>query len=200
MARIAVIGAGSVGRALAGGLRAAGHDVTFGVRDPADPRHAAIGAVATTADATRGAEVVILAVPANAVPTLVPALGFGAGQVVLDATNAVRDPVPGGFATMGELVGSLLPDGVALAKAFDTIGAEHLGDGRITDSGLFLPVAGDPAAVDIAVALAGDLGFAVAPLGGRERFAMVEDHARLWIHLAFGCGWGRGFGFAVVRP
>jgi hypothetical protein len=29
---------------------------------------------------------------------------------------------------------------------------------------------------------------------------MVEDAARLWIHLAFRCGWGRDFGFGVLRP
>ena len=38
--RIAVIGAGSVGRGLAAATAALGHDVAVGVRDPDDPRHA----------------------------------------------------------------------------------------------------------------------------------------------------------------
>ena len=47
--------------------------------------------------------------------------------------------------------------------------------------------------------LAAGLGFEVADLGDRGAFGLVEAHARLWIHLAFACGWGREFGFAVVR-
>ena len=42
--------------------------------------------------------------------------------------------------------------------------------------------------------------FDVADLGGPEAIRIVEDHARLWIHLAFRCGWGRSFGFTVARP
>jgi hypothetical protein len=64
---------------------------------------------------------------------------------------------------------------------------------------VFLPIAGDPEALDVAAGLAAALGFDVAVLGGRERIAMVEEHARLWIHLAFGCGWGRQFAFTVAR-
>ena len=199
MTRIAVIGAGSVGRAVGQGFVGQGHDVVFGVRDPDDERYADLGSRATTQAAVASSEVVVLAIPADAVPTAVPELGLVAGQVVIDATNAVRTPPPDGRATMGELVASLVPDGVHVAKAFNTVGAEHLGDGRTDLGGVFLPMAGDPAAVEVAAALAGELGFDVAVLGGRDRFAMVEDHARLWIHLAFGCGWGRGFAFRVSR-
>ena len=38
--RIAVIGAGNVGRALGGAWRKAGHEVRYGLRNPADPKHA----------------------------------------------------------------------------------------------------------------------------------------------------------------
>lgn len=199
MVAIAVIGAGSVGTALGKGFAAQGHDVVYGVRDPADPRHQALASVATPRDAVARAEVVVLAVPADAVPTIVPQLGLVAGQVLVDATNAVRTPVPQGFATMGELVASLAGDGVSFVKAFNTVGAEHLGHGRTAQGGVFLPVAGDPDAVAAVTALATELGYDVVGLGGRERVAMVEEHARLWIHLAFGCGWGRAFAFTVAR-
>jgi predicted dinucleotide-binding enzyme len=86
-----------------------------------------------------------------------------------------------------------------VAKAFNTVGAEHLGNGRTDHGAVFLPVAGDPEAVAAVVALAAGLGFDVVDLGGREQFGMVEDHARLWIHLAFRCGWGRQFAFTVAR-
>jgi predicted dinucleotide-binding enzyme len=138
-------------------------------------------------------------VPADAVTAVVPDLHLVPGQAVIDATNAVRMPVPGGHTTMGDLVSSLVPAGVSVAKAFNTVGAEHLTDGRTAQGRVFLPIAGDSEAVDIATTLASDLGFEVVALGGRERFGMVEDHARLWIHLAFGCGWGRDFAFTVTR-
>lgn len=202
MSRVAIIGAGPVGRTLGRGLADAGHDVTFGVRGPDDARRRELAPspVAEPVDAAASADVVVVAVPAGAVVEVVPALGLRPGQVVVDATNAVGAPVPQGFATMGALVASLVPAGVEVVKAFNTIGAEHLADGRIDGRSLFLPVAGDTEGLDIVVALASDLGFAPVPLGGRDSFGLVEDHARLWIHLVFACGWGRDFGFTVARP
>ena len=199
MVAIAVIGAGSVGKALGQGFAAAGHDVVYGVRDPADPKHQALGRVTTPAGAAAGAAVVVLSVPADAVADAVPALGLRPGQVLVDTTNAVGRPVPQGAPTMGDLVASLVPGGVPVAKGFNTVGAEHLGHGRTEQGGVFLPVAGDPEAVAVVSELATALGYDVAVLGGREQFAMVEDHAKLWIHLAFRCGWGRGFAFTVAR-
>lgn len=37
---IAIVGAGSVGRALAGALKRAGHNICFGVREPAAEKYA----------------------------------------------------------------------------------------------------------------------------------------------------------------
>lgn len=209
MTTLAIIGAGSVGRALGFGLAASGHAVSFGVRDPGDHRHTELapgskgeaGApveVTTPAEATAGADVVVLAVPASAVADVVPRLGLQAGQIVVDATNAVGRPVPEGMSTMSELVASLAPDGVAVVKAFNTIGAEHLGDGRFDQQRAFLPIAGPEEETAVVSALAADLGFEPVVLGGAEAVRLVEDHARLWIHLAFNCGWGRSFGFVAV--
>jgi hypothetical protein len=198
MNRVAVIGAGSVGRAVGGGLARTGVPVVFGVRNPKDPRHGDLGAVETPVAACARADMVLLAVPADAVPEAVPALGLGAGQVLVDTTNAVRMAVPGGHATMADLVASLVPDGVAVVKAFSTIGAEHLGDGLIDGQRAFMPIAGDEAGVAAVVPLAQSLGLDAVSLGGRDAYALVEAHARLWIHLAFVCGWGRQFGFVVA--
>lgn len=195
---VAIIGAGSVGRALGAGLSSHGTEVVFGVRDPSDPRHG-LGRLARPAEAVQGAAVVVLAIPAAAVPDAVAELGLGEGQVVIDATNSVGAAVPGGHATMGDLVAALVPPGVAVAKAFNTVGAEHLSGGESAAGPIFLPIAGDPAAVEAAGELARRLGYDVAVLGGREHFGMVEAHAQLWIHLAFRCGWGRGFAFTVAR-
>jgi hypothetical protein len=199
---IAVIGAGPVGAALARGLAGAGHDVAVGVRSPDDPKHEAVRGdvpVRAIGEAVDRASVVVLAVPMDTLGELLRGLVLRPGHVVVDATNAVRHPVPAGFDTVGAYVASLLPGGVHLVKAFNTIGAEHLRTGRVGGTAAFLPIAGDDEGRALVAGLARDLGFEVAELGGRDTIRLVEDFARLWIHLAFRCGWGRDFGFAVVR-
>ena len=197
--RIAIIGAGSVGTALATGLSRAGHEVVIGVRDPRDAKHGGLPVAATTVHtAATNADVIVLAVPADSLATVIPVLGLRAGHVVVDATNAVSTPLPQGFDSLGDFVGSLLPADVVLVKAFNTIGAEHLAGGTF-DHPTFLPIAGDEPGTALVASLASDLGFGVADLGGRDAFALVEHHARLWIHLAFRRGWGRNFAWSVVR-
>ena len=63
--RIAVIGAGNVGKAIGTGWAAKGHDVTWGVRDPA--RDHGVAPCRSVADAVAGADVIVLAVMFHAV-------------------------------------------------------------------------------------------------------------------------------------
>ncbi len=195
--RIAVIGAGSVGRGLATATTALGHDVTVGVRDPDDPRHADLPNRAVPSVAADGADLVALAVPAAAVADALAGLALAPPTVVVDATNAVGAPPPDGHPTMGAHTRALVPEGVAVVKAFNTIGAEHLTTGGIGGTPAFLPIAGDPAGVEVVLPLARAMGFDAISLGGPEAVPLVEDHARLWIHL-MRTGWGRDFGFAVL--
>ena len=95
-------------------------------------------------------------------------------------------------------VASRLPTGTPLVKAFNTIGAEHLSDGIVDGARAFLPLAGDSSAAETVADLAEQLGFDAVVLGDRSTFAMVEDFARLWIHLAFAKQWGRQFAFTAV--
>lgn len=55
--RIAIIGKGNVGTALAGGLKRNGHEVKFGHRDPIEP----------VREVAKWGDVIILAVPYEAV-------------------------------------------------------------------------------------------------------------------------------------
>lgn len=107
--RIAVLGTGSVGRALAGRLAALGHEVTVGTRDVratmARDEPDAVGnppfptwlestagvTVATMADATTGAEVVVNATSGAASLDALAAAGEDnlAGTIVLDVANAL---------------------------------------------------------------------------------------------------------------
>mgnify|MGYP003908855205 CR=1 FL=1 len=94
MVKIAVLGAGTVGRTLAAGWVRAGHRVVLGSRDPASERVTA--AVAETgaagaaehAEAVSACDVVVVTVPGDQVEGLIGALGGAlAGRVAVDATN-----------------------------------------------------------------------------------------------------------------
>jgi predicted dinucleotide-binding enzyme len=86
--KLAIIGAGNVGKTLGTALRAKGHTVVYGTRDPAKSteRNAT-----TVAGALRGAEAVILATPWSATEALVCEYAEElAGKIVIDATNPIN--------------------------------------------------------------------------------------------------------------
>ena len=61
-------------------------------------------------------------------------------------------------------------------------------------------VAGDDAANRSSVVeLVAALGFEVVDAGPLRNVRLLEAHCMLWIDLAFTCGLGRDFAFAVVR-
>ena len=198
--RIAVIGVGNVGGRLARGLIRAGHRVAVGARQPANAADLASEGVEVTdpASAVAGSDVVVLAVPVPALADAVGSLGSLRGKILIDASNAVGIAIPAGHDTVGAYVAGLAPEAFVV-KAFNTIGAEHLEHGTVGGTPAFLPIAGADEGRPAVAALARSIGFEVADLGGPECIGMVEDAARLWIHLALRRGWGRDFGFGVLR-
>ena len=94
-ARIGVIGAGRIGSTIGGLWVKAGHPVLFSSRHPEELKSLveAMGPLAragTVGDALDFAEVVLVAVPYNAIPEL--AKDYGArfvGKIVIDPANAV---------------------------------------------------------------------------------------------------------------
>ena len=108
--RIAVIGAGNIGRTLGAKWASAGHQVVYGVRSP--------GAhdTASVADAVSRAEVVVLAVPGAAAKDVLATLGAAlVGKVVIDATNDIQGT--GKLHALEEL-----DEGAHPARAFNTLG------------------------------------------------------------------------------
>jgi predicted dinucleotide-binding enzyme len=196
--RIAILGAGNVGGGLGIAFARTGHEVVFGVRDPASAKTlaavaAAPGARATTpADAAEGAEVVVFALRWDAVPDMLDQMPSLDGRIVIDAMNRFGgDPAR---STTQDLA-DLLP-GVRLAKAFNTIGFENFttARGRRTPAAMF--VAGDdPDAKTTAMVLAGEIGFEPEDAGPITNAKGLEEMARVWLALAQ--THGRGVGWAI---
>jgi predicted dinucleotide-binding enzyme len=195
--RIAVVGAGRVGTALGGRWAAAGHEVIYGVRDPADPRHAALPAAAAPADAVRGADVVLIALPWAAVDEALAGLDPG-DAVVLDATNPrdALDPGSSGAEHVARLLGS-----PRVVKAFNTTGSGNMEDPAYP-AGVapMMALAGDdPEAKALAATLAEQLGFDPVDAGPLSAARDLEHLAELWIRLAYALGNGPGVAFALLR-
>jgi predicted dinucleotide-binding enzyme len=206
--KIAVIGMGNVGGALGRRWAEAGHQVTFGARNPGDPKTLseakALGAAAAgVADAAAGAEVVVLAVPWQAVPSTLAAAGDLAGKVLLDCTNPLTPDLSGlevGPTTSGgEQVAKAAP-GAKVVKVFNTTGAGNMADPRYGATRLTMLYAGDDAAAKQATArLAADLGFEPVDAGPLTMARLLEPFALLWITLAIRQQFGVDFAFNLVR-
>ena len=133
--RIAILGAGNVGTALGIGWSRAGHDIVFGVRDPSDPKArlsseaAGSAAVTNVATAAGEADVIVLAVPWEAVPAVIGDCGSLAGKTLIDATNPLRFGENGlalalGFSTSGSEEVARLAIGASVFKTMNQVGFE----------------------------------------------------------------------------
>lgn len=225
--RIAVIGSGNVGGTLGRRWAQLGHDVVFGVRDPARGASAVKGGdgegaqlpagarVASPREAVEGsdgagrADALLLATPWNAVPKALGDLEPQSlqGIALLDATNPIAaglrvDAGPGG-ASGAERVQALAP-GAHVVKIFNTTGYENMGNPAYGDARAAMFYAGDHAgAKSLARVLAAALGFDPVDAGPLTRARELEHLAVLWISLAFGTAavpaMGRNFAFSLVR-
>jgi predicted dinucleotide-binding enzyme len=109
---VAIIGAGAVGATLGQAWLKHGQDVIWGVRNPADPKYAALAKerVKAPAEAVKEAEIVVIATPWSATQAAVKSLGSLAGKIVIDCTNPLG---------MG-------PDQLQLVLGFDTSAGEQV--------------------------------------------------------------------------
>lgn len=208
--RIAIIGSGNVGGALARGLKDKGHQVTLGVRDPGDADVQALAAEtgaapSAPAEAAAGAEIVILALPWMAAEGAVKALGDLAGKIVIDCMNPLG-MVEGalgltiGFTTSGgEQVQGWLPR-ARVVKTLNQVGAELMADNARLPHRPVMFMAGNNAAAKAAVArLLADLGFEALDAGDLARARLLEPFGMVWINQALFRGKGRDWAFAAVK-
>lgn len=204
--RIAIIGAGNVGRALAGRFVQAGHEVSFGVRNPDDPKHAGLaGRRMTPRDAATAADAIVLSTPWPATEAVCKDMAPLAGKIVLDCTNPLAMGPAGlglavGFTTSGgEMVAGWCPR-AAVFKVFNTTGFGIMADPGRLELRPVMFVAGDDGGHKPAVLkLVDDTGFEAVDAGPLRNARLLEPFAMLWIDQAMIRGRGRDFAFALAR-
>lgn len=199
--KLAIIGSGHVGNALAQALRRAGHQVVFGARNPRPDQPDTLGIT----DAAGQADATILAVPFDAVGDVVTAASGSAGKILIDATNPLGMTSDGlgltlGFSTSGaEQIAALAPQ-ARVFKAFNQTGYENMADARLYAQRPVMFVAGDDAAgKPVVLTLVADAGFEAIDIGGLHAARLLEPFAMLWIELGHKRGFGLDFAFSLQR-
>jgi predicted dinucleotide-binding enzyme len=185
--QIAIIGAGNVGRALAGSLTRAGHDVTVSAAHAEHAQDAATQtgarAAASNEDAVTGADVVVLAVPATAFDEIAAEIGSAlAGKVVVDVSNRPTPSTDGTSTSIAEELQEKLP-GTSVVKAFNTAFASRQTNPQIagiTPDGF---VAGDDAtAKQTVLDVVESIGFRPVDAGSLAAARTLEGMA--WLNIS----------------
>lgn len=199
--KLAVVGAGKVGSALGGRWSEIGYDVTYGVRDPSDPKYQRLDARALPVnEAMAAAEVVLIAVPWREVEGLAGELDDLGDRVVVDATNPLAGgPQGAGFTSGAENI-ALWTGSKRVVKAFNTTGAANLRNPVYPDGQPVMFVAADdPEAKETAMELANQIGFEAQDAGPLMAARDLEHLAALWIRMAYGLGQGPDIAYTLLR-
>jgi predicted dinucleotide-binding enzyme len=201
--RLAIIGAGSVGTTLGKAWQQRGHDVTYGVRNPHDPKYGTLGTdVATSDRAARDAEVVVLCTPWQSTRDALAVCGDLRGKVLIDSTNPLTPDFTAlevGHTTSGaEQVAAWAP-GARVCKAMNQIGAPMMDAPQVSGTPVMFVCGDDEAAKATTSTLVGELGFETADAGDLALARLLEPFALIWIHMALRRGFGTHWAFGLLR-
>jgi NADPH-dependent F420 reductase len=207
--RIAIVGAGNVGGNLGIHLARSGFSVRFGVRDASKIQDVLAKAggkaeAASVAEAAKWADVIFLAVPANAAIEATRSMGDISGKVLVDCNNPLRwddgpvhTPPPEG--SLAAALAKVFPK-ARVVKGFSTFGAEFHLDPKLGNTNIDVQIAGDDAEAKALVSsIATRAGFTPIDVGPMRNAAHLESLAILWIHLALRAGHGREVGFKLLK-
>ncbi|HET9780289.1 MAG TPA: NAD(P)-binding domain-containing protein [Candidatus Dormibacteraeota bacterium] len=171
--KVAVIGAGRIGGTIGGRWEKAGHQVVYGLRDPGKHKNAK-----PITDALRSADVVLLAIPGNAVVQFAREHARDLdGKTVIDATNNPGNP--GGMHSWSELT-KALPQ-AKLYRAFNGYGWEVFANPKLRGETPDLFYAGPGSEIDQLIT---DAGLNPVRVGGADAVDMVDGVLRLWFTLS----------------
>lgn len=202
--KIGIIGAGNIGGSLGSRWAESGHDIVYGARDPDSAKTKAALAesgpdarAVSLAEAAAFGEVVVIAIPASAVPETLPQLGNLSGKVVIDTANDARHARPDDSASMSIYIARQLP-GARVVKAFNTMSWETIRNPIFAGEAATCFVCGDDATAKATVmAMASELGLETADIGPLSLAPRLDDLLLLFVAVAQ--NYGRGIAFKVLK-
>lgn len=205
---IAIVGTGQVANALGPMLAEQGHTIIYGSRDPTRDtireliaRTGAGASAATPAEAAASADVVMVAVPWDALPAVIRSLGDLTGKIVIDPTNPriVGDDGLRDWAhdtSNAQIIQDLAP-GARVVKALNTMNWRTMVDPMATGGPVSVPIVGDDEeAKAFVVELVDAIGLEPIDLGPLRYARMIEGMYILWGN---GNTLERGFNY-YLRP
>lgn len=210
--KIAIIGSGNVGSALATGWHKAGNKVVYGVRNPQSDKSKKAAAsnseiaMLSIDDAIERGDIIVITTPPQAITELIPYLQNAADKIIIDTTNSVLTK-PDGYPTAYHAL-KALTNCANLVKCFNSTGFENMVNPVYRQS---LPVvhneqldmfaAGDSIkAKETCRELAVQLGFYDCyDFGNSDKVELLEQFALSWINLAIMQGMGRNIAFKLIK-
>ncbi|MEO0404042.1 MAG: NAD(P)-binding domain-containing protein [Bacteroidota bacterium] len=203
--KIAIIGTGNVGGALATKWSKAGHDIFLGVRDTFSFKGQSLLNNANTSahpikEAVQHAEIVLIATPAPHAIDVAKSLGDTDGKIIIDSMNIVMGRGPEGYTNTAEAILDNTQTNDVI-KCFNTTGFNNMVDSNYGDQNLDLFCAGESSeAKQLVQGLAKDAGFGQCyDIGENDKFYLMEQFAWFWINLAMFQGHGREIGFKLMK-
>lgn len=203
--KIAIIGTGNVGGALATKWASKGHEIILGVRDLDNFKGIGLLSnpntnVATIEEAVAKSDSVLLATPAMMAVEVARSLGNTDSKVIIDTMNIVMGRGPAGYTNTSDaiLANTQSKD---VVKCFNTTGFNNMQNTIYDNFAIDAFVAGDSEkGKQVAIQLAKDAGFAECyVVGGNDKFELMERFAFFWINLAMFQGQGREIGFKLLK-
>ncbi len=206
--KVAIIGPGAMGKALAKRLRRAGHEIRLSFsRDEQKLRKAAkeLGvAFGPPDEVARWADIIALATPWQALQQALDSLGDLSGKIIWDNTNAAASDLStmlvGTTTSVGEEVQKRAP-GARVIKCIPTF-AELLerDDPRLSGDLVTSYVAGNDAEAKATVCrLLSDLPTQPFDVGDLTASRLIEPMMLLLVQLAYLRGMGPAISFNLVR-
>jgi 8-hydroxy-5-deazaflavin:NADPH oxidoreductase len=206
--KVAIIGSGNVGKALAGSATKAGHQVALAASDPAHAEEAAKATSAQAAknnsDAVKDADLVVLAVPASKVDEVVGALAPELdGKVIVDVTNRFNAQDPASTldgSSMAEHIQKKAPR-AHVVKAFNYAFASNMANPQVEGRNLDAYVAGDDEGAKQKVQdFARSIGFRPIDAGPLAMARALEGMGILNILLQIKHKWPWQSGWKMIGP
>jgi 8-hydroxy-5-deazaflavin:NADPH oxidoreductase len=201
--KIAIIGTGNIGAALATKWVSKGHIINLGVKDKNNFKGMDLLKkenieVYSIKEAVSVSDVLLIATPSTAIFEIAEQLGDVTGKIIIDATNNVGqkiNPYPTVFHFLIEKTTA------EVVKCFNCTGFENIVDTNYNGEAIDMFMAGDSdKAKSVAMQLAVDAGFgSCINFGKIDKVELLEKFALSWINLAVMQGHGRNIAFKIIN-